>query len=257
MKPSGTPQNNPSGKQTPPSSMTAADVLKVLKEHANPNIVAAHAHYGVETKKAFGISAPILHRLAKQIGINQILSRELWKTEYLEARALAALIGDPVHVTQGQMQKWVSDFDNWAVCDACCLYLFRKTPFAYEKAIEWCLDNAEYIRRAGFVMIAVLAVHDKKTDDSVFINLFPLLLRGATDERNFVKKAVNWALRQIGKRNRNLNVKAIKLALTMKKIDSSAARWIASDALRELRSPAVQQRVRKPQSKESHPLSAR
>jgi 3-methyladenine DNA glycosylase AlkD len=143
------------------------------------------------------------------------------------------------------MEKWVLDFDYWEICDQCCMNLFEKTGFAYEKAIEWSLRDEQFVKRAGFVLMARLAVSDKKADDSRFEQFFPMMLREADDERNFVKKAVNWALRQIGKRNLGLNEKAIETAMEIQKIDSKSARWIASDAIRELSGEAVQKRLRK------------
>jgi 3-methyladenine DNA glycosylase AlkD len=143
------------------------------------------------------------------------------------------------------MERWVKDFDNWAVCDTCCACLFDKTPYAVSKALRWCKEKPEFVRRAGFVLMATLAVHDKKAPDRVFERFFPHLKRGARDERNFVKKAVNWAVRQIGKRNRALNKKAIRLSQEIHALDTPPARWIASDALRELTSPAVIRRLNK------------
>jgi 3-methyladenine DNA glycosylase AlkD len=143
------------------------------------------------------------------------------------------------------MDKWVADFESWDVCDQCCSNLFDKTKFAHDKCFEWSRDDREFVKRACFTMMATLAVHDKKADDSAFKLFFPVILTGSTDERNFVRKAVNWALRQIGKRNRNLNKEAIAVCNEMKAIDSKSARWIASDALRELQSEAVQQKLNK------------
>ncbi len=148
-------------------------------------------------------------------------------------------------VTQEQMEQWVLDFDYWEICDQCCMNLFEKTNFAYYKATGWSSRTEEFVKRAGFVLMARLAVSDKKADDSRFEQFFPILVREAYDERNFVKKAVNWALRQIGKRNLALNKKAIEIAMVIRKIDSSSAKWIASDAIRELSGEAVQKRVRK------------
>lgn len=192
------------------------------------------ARFGITSRKAFGVSAVPLKTLAKKIGRNHALAQRLWKSRYLEARTLAALIEDPRQVTSRQMDRWAKDFDNWAVCDTCCSVVFDKTPFAYSKAVLWSRRSDEFLKRAGYVMMAVLAVHDKTSADTVFLKFFPHIRRGALDERNFVKKAVNWALRQIGKRNRNLNTQAIRLAKRIRQIDSTAARWIASDALREL-----------------------
>ncbi len=196
-----------------------------------------------------GIAAPQIRALAKSIGVNQKLSRALWPTGFLEARALAALIGDPALVTKSQMEDWVRDFDNWAVCDACCGELFVYTPFVAEKAFRWTSQRKEFVRRAGFVMMAAMAVHLKQLEDQAFIPMLQAMRREAVDERNFVRKAVNWALRQIGKRNSNLNTMAIETARQIGAIESRSARWIAADALRELRSPAVRRRLQSREKK--------
>jgi 3-methyladenine DNA glycosylase AlkD len=148
-------------------------------------------------------------------------------------------------MTEGQMENWVKDFDSWDVCDQVCSNLFDKTPFAFGKAVEWTKRPEEFVRRAGFVIMAALAVHDKKSKDAVFERFLPLIKKQSVDERNFVRKAVNWALRQIGKRNASLNKKFIQFAEILSHLDSKSARWIAKDALRELRSPAVQAKIRK------------
>lgn len=225
--------------------MTSSQILQRLKSLENPNAVMDMARFGVTAKKAYGISAPVLRQLAKEIGKNQPLSLELWSSEILDARMVACLIGDPKQVTERQMEAWVREFDSWAICDCCCSVLFDKTPFAYRKAMAWCKRKEEFVKRAGYVMMAVLAVHDKKASDEQFIKMFPTIKKGATDERNFVKKAVNWALRQIGKRNKSLNAFALKVGEEIRTMDSPAARWIAADAIRELRSASVQKRVKK------------
>lgn len=229
--------------------MTVSEVLKLLKAHGTQRNVDGMARYGITAKKAFGVSAPMLRDFAKRIGKNQLLSLKLWLTGIHEARILASLVGDPKQVTERQMERWVKDFDSWAVCDACCGNIFDKTPSAYRKAFQWCRRKDEFVRRAGYAMMAWLAVHDKQTEDNEFLKMLQTLKHGATDERNFVKKAVNWALRQIGKRNLVLHLAAIRTALEIKKIDSPIARWIATDALRELQSAAVQQRLEKKQER--------
>jgi 3-methyladenine DNA glycosylase AlkD len=181
--------------------------------------------------------------MAKKIGKNHKLALQLWKSEIHEARILAGLIDEIDKVTEKQMDSWIKDFDSWDVCDLICANVFDKTPFAFKKAIEWTKRNNEFEKRAGFALMACLAWHDKEADDSKFIKFFPTIKRESIDERNYVKKANNWALRQIGKRNINLNKEAIKLALTIQKIESRPARWIANDALRELKSEAVQKRL--------------
>jgi len=183
--------------------------------------------------------------MAKEIGMNHNLANRLWGSKIHEARILASLISNPEMVTEEQIEKWAKDFDSWDVCDLCCGNLFDKTKYAYKKAVEWSSRDEEFVKRAGFVLMATLAVHDKKAQDEDFLKFFPLMIREATDRRNFVKKAVNWALRQIGKRNLNLNKKAIKTAKEIKIIESKSARWIASDAIRELESESVQKRLRR------------
>lgn len=162
----------------------------------------------------------------------------------MEARVLAIFIEEPQKVTEKQMDRWAKEFDNWAICDGSCLHLFAHTPFAWKKAIEWNKRKEEFVRRAAFALMAVLAVHDKKANDEAFLTLLPMIKAASTDERNGVKKAVNWALRQIGKRNSSLNAAAIRTGEEIRRLDSRSARWIASDALRELRSAAVRERLR-------------
>ena len=148
-------------------------------------------------------------------------------------------------VTESQMENWVAEFDSWDVCDQCCINLFRKIPFAYKKIFEWSTREEEFVKRAAFAMIAVLTVHDKKAEDKKFEEFFPLIISASSDSRNFVKKAVNWALRQIGKRNLNLNQKAVEVAEEINNIDSKSAKWIATDAIRELKSEKIQERLKK------------
>jgi 3-methyladenine DNA glycosylase AlkD len=202
------------------------------------------ARFGINTKKAFGISIVNLRKIAKKIGKNHPMALKLWRSGYHEARILSAMIDDPELVTERQMNLMVKDFNSWDLCDQCCGNLFEKTPFAYKYARVWSRSKHEFVKRAGFVMMATLAVHDKDSDDSHFRKFFPLIIRGSVDERNFVKKAVNWALRQIGKRNHALNQSAVKIANEIYKIDSRSAKWVASDAIRELTSKQVQSRLK-------------
>jgi 3-methyladenine DNA glycosylase AlkD len=214
--------------------MDANTIIKKLKSLSNPKNVEGMARFGISSHKTFGVSMPELRKIAKETGRNHKLALDLWKTGYHEARILASLIDEPKQVTLSQMDNWVKDFDSWDVCDQCCMNLFDKTPFAYDMIFKWSSSKEEYIKRAAFALIAVLAVHNKKANDKYFIKFFPLIKKASTDERNFVKKAVNWALRQIGKRNKNLYQKAIKLAEEILETENKTARWIASDALREL-----------------------
>jgi 3-methyladenine DNA glycosylase AlkD len=228
------------------------DVLNVLRSEGNPRNVEGMARFGITTAKAYGVPAPFIRSLAKNIGRNHRLALQLWSMEILEARALAALIGDPNKVTRSLMNKWAKDFDNWAVCDGACGILFDKTPYSYEMAFAWTKRKEEFVKRAGFVLMAALAVHDKKASDAVFLKFLPVITRGSMDSRNFVKKAVNWALRQIGKRNLKLNAAAIKTAKRIRRLDSSVARWVAADALRELESIAVRKRLLKKERVRHH-----
>ena len=224
--------------------MNSRQVIDTLKSLADPDYLAGMTHFAIKTDHALGVSAPRMRKLAKEIGTDHKLALELWESGIHEARVVAALIDDPKQVTKSQMNAWVRQFDNWGVCDACCCVLFDKTPFAWDKAIEWSERKEEFVKRAGFVLMAALAVHDKKAPDKKFLPFFSIIKRHADDERNFVKKAVNWALRQIGKRNIALNKKAVAVAKEIRKMDSPAARWIAADALRELTSKKVQARLR-------------
>jgi 3-methyladenine DNA glycosylase AlkD len=225
--------------------MQYEDIMNKLKSLANPEAVKGMARFGISPKNTYGVSIPNLRKMAKEIRINHDLAERLWDSKIHEARILASLISDPKMVTEEQMDKWAKDFDSWDVCDLCCGNLFDKTKVAFKKAIEWSSREEEFVKRAGFVLMATLAVHDKKAVDEDFLKFFPLMIRGARDDRNFVKKAVNWALRQIGKRNLYLNKKAIKAAKEIKAVESKAARWIATDAIKELESEYVQNRLRK------------
>ena len=218
-------------------------ILKRLQSLGNPKSVEGMARFGITTRKAFGVSAPDLRRMAKEIGKNHDLAQELWSVDVLETRALAFLIDEPSEVTEKQLEQWVREFDNWAVCDGCCANLFDKTVFARKKGVEWSRRKREFEKRAAFTLMAALAVHDKKAADKEFLSFLPIIKREADDERNFVKKAVNWALRQIGKRNLALNKMAIQTAKEIQRLDSKSARWIAADALRELTSAAVQRKL--------------
>jgi 3-methyladenine DNA glycosylase AlkD len=217
--------------------------LDQLEALGNPKNVVGMARFGVIAKKAYGVSTPALRKLAREIGRDQKLSLQLWNTGIHDARHLAALVGDPARVTPAQMERWARDFASWDVVDGCCCHLFVHTPHAWKKALAWSRHEEEFVKRAGFALMAYLAVHHKPAADSKFLRLLPIIERGARDERHFVKKAVNWALRQIGKRNLRLNRAAISTGKKIRASDRPAARWIASDALRELTSSAVQKRL--------------
>jgi 3-methyladenine DNA glycosylase AlkD len=222
---------------------SVAQILAELEKHGDPRNVEGMARYGIRPARAYGVPAPAIYRIARKIGRDHDLAADLWETGVHEARAVAALIDDPRLVDSRQMESWAAEFDSWAVCDHVCGKLFDRTPLAWPKALAWTRRRPEYVRRAGFALIAWLTVHDKKAPDDRFLAFLPLIERAASDERNMVKKAVNWALRQIGKRNARLNRDAIACADRVRRQGSPPARWIAADALRELRSPKVQARL--------------
>ncbi|MGD0477465.1 MAG: DNA alkylation repair protein [Nitrososphaerales archaeon] len=223
--------------------MEAREIIAELRSMGNPVAREEMSRFGIVTGRALGVSMPVLRNLAKNVGRNHLLAEELWKSGIHEARILAAMVDEPSAVTERQMENWVADFDSWDICDGCCGSLFDKTPFAYAKALEWSERGEEFVKRAGYVLMAELAVHDKWASDADFLGFFPAILKGSSDGRNFVKKAVNWALRQIGKRNRKLNREAVKLAGRIARLESSSARWVAADAKRELLSDQVRKRL--------------
>jgi 3-methyladenine DNA glycosylase AlkD len=219
-------------------------LIKKLESLSNPDAVAGMARFGINPKNIDGVSIPVLRKMAKEIGRNHLLAQRLWNSGVHEARILAGMIDLPEEVTEKQMERWVRDFDSWGVCDQVCSNLFDRAKFAHKKVLDWSKRREEFVKRAGFVLMATLAVHDKEARDKDFLKFLPIIKREVRDERNFVKKAVNWALRQIGKRNLHLNQKAIKTAKEIRGIESKSAKWIASDAIRELTSEAVQKRLR-------------
>lgn len=224
-------------------TMNAA--LRELKNLANPKVRAKLSYFGVNVPKAYGISAPVLHTFARHIGKDQVLAEQLWSTGIHEARILAALIGESQKVSAAQMERWVRDFDSWDLVDTACCYLYAAAQPAWEKIHEWSSRRAEFEKRAAFSLAAYLSYKDKSAEDACFERFLAVIEREARDDRNFVKKAVNWALRNIGKRNLQLNSASIRCAERIRQQDSPSARWIAADALRELKSEAVQARLRK------------
>ena len=188
------------------------DVLDKLQSKAQPEQLKGMAKYGITVERRLGISVPDMRKLAKEIGRDHKLALDLWRTGIAEARIVAAMVGDPVKLTEEQMEDWVKGINSWDVCDQVCMNLFEKNQLAWKKIVDWSEREEEFVKRTAFSLIACLAWHDKKASDEKFIELLPVIIRGATDERNFVKKAVNWALRNIGKRNLNLNEAAINTA---------------------------------------------
>jgi 3-methyladenine DNA glycosylase AlkD len=218
-------------------------VMAELCAKAKPENLAGMARYGIVTETALGLSIPDLRLMARGLRDDHELALALWQTGVHEARILAGFMDDPSRVSEEQMEAWVAQFDSWDVCDQVCSSLFDRTAFAWDKAVEWAARDEEFVKRAGFVLMAALAVHDKGAPDESYLALLPLIAGEAGDERNFVKKAVNWALRQIGKRNSALNAAAVAAAQEIELQSSRSARWIARDALRELTSDKVGARL--------------
>lgn len=214
--------------------MSFEQIVRFLKKNANSKNVEGMARFGIASKNTLGISIYTLRDLAKKITPDHKLAIKLWDSGIHEARILASMVDEEDKVTPSQMDSWAGDFDSWDVCDQVCSNLFDKTAYAYKKASQWPKDEREFVRRAGFALMAALAWQDKNATDKDFRKFFPIIKKYSTDERNFVKKAVNWALRNIGKKRPRLRAKAIKTAKQLEKTDNKTARWIAKDALREL-----------------------
>jgi 3-methyladenine DNA glycosylase AlkD len=219
-------------------------LVATLRSHANPANVAGMARYGINTAGTLGVPVYVLRRLAKEAGRDHALAEQLWNSGIHEARILATLVDDPAQVTARQMDRWARDFDSWDVCDQACQNLFRDTPRAFAKAAQWARAKREFVRRAGFALIAGLAAKTGDASDQQFAAFLPLIAEAACDDRNMVRKAVNWALRNIGKRNRRLHTLALAAAEEIRRQESRSARWIAADALRELRNPETVARIK-------------
>ena len=237
-----------------PDPPSVAEILRRLRALADRQARASYAYFKATPTKALGVRAPLLHRLAREIGRNHELALKLWATGVHEAHSVAALIDEPEKVTRRQMERWARDFDSWDVVDSCCCYLFPYTHDAWKVIPAWSRRKEEFVKRAAFALLAYLAYKDKEASDAEYLRHLPLIRRHATDHRNFVKKAVNWALRNIGKRNRALNAAAIAAAQQIRSQVApackdpqgrAAALWCAADALRELQSSAVQRRLHK------------
>jgi 3-methyladenine DNA glycosylase AlkD len=224
--------------------MELNDILETFRSMTNEANREGMARFGIKSDTAFGVNMPVLRKMAKEIGRNHALALQLWEQPYHETKLLATLIADPKQTDNNLMEKWVKDFYSWDICDQCCGNLFEDTSLAYQKAAIWAKREEEFVRRAGFVMMARLAVSDKKAENQKFDVFLPLIKDYSTDPRNFVKKAVNWALRQIGKRNMALNQKAIELAKEISNQESKAAKWIAADAIRELENEKIRKRIK-------------
>ena len=224
--------------------MDTKQIIKKLEKMANPEAAKGMESYGITNMKVLGVKVPDLRKIARELGKNHELAMKLWAENIRETRIIASIVDEPELVTEEQMDCWAEEFTNWEVCDQCCMNLFEKTPYAYKKCYEWSSSDGEFVKRAGFVMMARMAVSDKKADNDCFIPFFAIIRKEAHDKRNMVKKAINWALRQIGKRNLTLNKLAIETAEEIKAMDSPASRWVASDAIRELAGEAVQERLK-------------
>ena len=224
--------------------MNLEEILNELKSQSNSANVEGMIRFGINPDKVFGVRIPILRKMAKKIKKNHKLAQQLWDFGYRETMILGAMIDNPSQVTQTQMEEWVSSphFTYWEIVDQTCMNLFYLTDYAYIKATEWSSRKEEFVKRAAFALIAVFAWKDKEADDKKLLQFFPFIEKESIDDRKNVKKAVNWALRQIGKRNLNLNKKAIELAKEIQKKDSKSAKWIAKDAIKELESDSIQSR---------------
>jgi len=229
----------------PASDPTEVDaILKRLRKLGSAANRAGMARFGINTEKAFGVSMTVLRPLARQYRRRHDLAVALWETGWHEARILAALIDDPKLVTPRQMDRWAANFNSWDLCDQACMKLFAKTPFVAAKVTKWAKDKREFVRRAAFATVAGYTVHAKSAPDSEFTPFFKLIEKCATDDRNFVRKAVNWALRQIGKRSPSLHRPALALARRLAASDDRTARWIGKDAVKELTDPVQLERLR-------------
>jgi len=224
--------------------MELEEIIQFFEENKNENNIAGMDRFGIDCDKVYGIKMDAIRKLAKKIGKDHDLALQLWEHGYHESRILATIIEEKDEVDDDQLEEWVNDFDTWDICDQACINLFVNTPKAISKIPSWATSEKEFVKRAAFSLIAVMAVHDKKSKDSYFESFFPIIKKACDDNRNFVKKAVNWALRSIGKKNKNLNKKAIALSNEILELDYKSAKWIAKDALKELESDEVQNRLK-------------
>ncbi len=225
--------------------MQPSDIIQKLESLANPEAIKGMARFGTNPEHTYLISIPNLRETTRETWIDHDLAKQLWTTGIHKARILTGMIDNPMLVTGKQMEAWVKDFDSWDICDRCCMNLSDKIHFAYKNAADWSEREEEFIKREGFALMAVLAFHDKKTQDERFLKFLAMIKQESTDQRTLVKKAMNWALRQIGERDFNLNRMAIKRAEDIKDFDTKSAKWIASDAIRALTSEGIQKRLTK------------
>jgi 3-methyladenine DNA glycosylase AlkD len=214
-------------------------VVAELKHLARKSVRDGMARYGIPNDNAFGVPVGTMQKLAKRLGRSHKLAAGLWATGWYEARMMAAFVDEPDRVTPAQMDRWCRDFDSWAICDTVCFHLFDRTPHAWVKIEPWARRKEEFVRRGGYALLACLALHDKQAADESFGRFLPLIERGATDGRNFVKKGVSWALRGIGRRSAGLHASAVAVAKRLAESSEPAARWVGKDVLRDLTRPAV------------------
>jgi 3-methyladenine DNA glycosylase AlkD len=214
--------------------MDVPEILRALEKLGTKRDRDGMARYGIVAPRAYGVSVAKLRVLAKQVGRDHAVALELWKTGWYEARMLCGFIDEPARVTPAQMDRWCRDFDNWAVCDHLCFHLFDRTPHAFAKIAQWAPREEEFVRRAAFALLASVALHDKSAGDERFLESLSFIERAATDDRNFVKKGVSWALRSVGRRNAKLKAASVKLSRRLVDSEEPSARWIGRDALREL-----------------------
>ena len=226
-------------------NMDSMEIIKVLREFANPENVQGMARFGIASENTLGVSMPIIRQIAKDVKKNHQLALELWDSGIHEAKILAALVAEAKLLTESEMDKWVAEFDSWDVCDQVCGNLFDKSQYFEKKIFEWAIDEREFVRRAAFALIAYSAVHHKKRNDDEYLNYAEIIIKYSNDDRNFVRKAVNWAIRQIGKRSHYLNKKAQELCCEILNAhpNSKSAKWIVSDAMRELKDEKIIARI--------------
>ncbi len=227
------------------------DTINNLKRQATKKTLDGMTRYGLPNDNALGVSVADIHKIARTVGRNHELAQALWDTKIYEARLLAAFVGEPDKVTSVQMDRWCRDFDNWGVVDTVCFKLWDQVPFAWKKVDAWVKKRDEFQKRAGFVLLACLCSHDKKAANEQFIRCLPMIEEASTDERNFVKKGVSWALRVIGRRNQELNKAATELAQRLAKSTDPTARWLGKEALREFARPVVKRALKKMNGKRS------
>ena len=223
----------------------AKDVVAWLERTGTRRTVEGMARYGLPSDRAFGVPVGVMQAEAKRIGRDHALAEALWKTGWFEARMMSAFVGEPARLTTATMNAWARDFGDWGITDTVCLHLFDRTPLAWGRVGPWARSRHEFVKRAAFALLAGLSLHDKEADDDRFLAVLPLVERAAADDRNFVKKGVNWALRTVGRRNRALNAACVAVARRLAARDEPAPRWVGKDALRELTSEKVRSRLAK------------